>query len=88
MTTNACPISIAFEFPCRRAIALSAPSFSASFALLPLASASTASSPPPPEPPKRSHPNVQNVLRSPAAAFAKNALVFKIKPPLRFPHRS
>ena len=41
-----------------------------------------------PEPPKRSPPNVQNVLRSPAAAFATHALAFKIKPTLRFPHTS
>jgi len=87
MTTNPGPIPIAFEFPRRRAIAPPAPRFSASFALLPLASASTASSPPP-EPPKRSPPNVQNVLRSPAAAFATHALAFKIKPTLRFPHTS
>jgi hypothetical protein len=86
MTTNPGPIPIAFEFPRRRAIAPPAPRFSASFALLPLASASTASSSPPPEPPKRSPPNVQNVLRSPAAAFATHALAFKIKPTLRFPH--
>ncbi len=79
MTTNAGPISIAFEYPRRRAIALPTPRFSASFGLLPLASASTASSSPPPEPPKRSHPKVQSVLRSPAAAFAAHALAFKIK---------
>jgi len=78
MTTNAGPISIAFEFPRHRAIALPAPRFTASFGLLPLASASTASSPPP-EPPKRSHPKVQNDLRSPAAAFATHAFAFKIK---------
>jgi hypothetical protein len=79
MTANAGPISIAFKFPRRRAIALPAPRFSASFGLLPIASASTASSSLPPEPPKRLRPNVRTLLRSPAAAFATHALAFKIK---------
>jgi len=80
MTMNAGPISIAFEFSRRRAIALPAPRFSASIGLLPLASVSTVSSSPP-EPPKRPQPNVQPVLPSPAAAFAAHALAFKIKTP-------
>jgi hypothetical protein len=86
MTTNAGPISIAFEFPRRRANCAAGAkvqrvvcSPSARFGLDP-------SSSPPPDPPKRSHPNVQNILRSPAAAFATHDLAFKIKPPLRFPH--
>ena len=71
MTTNAGPISIAFEFPRRRANCAAGAkvqrvvcSPSARFGLDP-------SSSPPPEPPKRSHPKVQNILRSPAAAFER-----------------
>jgi hypothetical protein len=79
MTMNAGPISIAFEFSRRRAIALPAPRFSASIGLLPLASVSTASSSSPPEPPKRPRPNVQPFLRSLAAASAAHAFAFKIK---------
>jgi hypothetical protein len=86
MTTNAGQISIDFPTPPRHCAAgaelqsvVRSPS---------TPSASTASSSPPPEAPKRSHPNVQNVLRSHAAAFATHALAFKIKPPLRFPHSS
>jgi hypothetical protein len=78
MTTNAGPISIAFESPRRRAIAPPAPSFSASFGLLPLASAPTASSLPL-QRPKRLRPDVRTLLRSPAAAFATHASAFKIK---------
>jgi hypothetical protein len=79
MTTNAGPISIAFEYPRRRAVALPTPRFSASFGLLPLASASTAASSLSPEPPKRPRPNVRTLLRSPVAAFATHTLAFKIK---------
>ena len=78
MTTNAGPISIAFESPRRRAIAPPTPSFSASFALLPLPSAPTASSLPL-QPPKRLRPDVPTLLRSSAAAFATHPSAFKIK---------
>ena len=85
MTTNVGPISIAFEFPRWRAIALPALRFSASIGLLPLASAPTASSSLPPDPPKRPRPNVQTVLRSPSAAFAARARAFKINAPALSP---
>ena len=64
MITNADLISIAFDFPGRRASSPPAPRFSASFALRPLASASTPSSSLPSEPSRRQRPNGQTVLRS------------------------
>jgi len=86
MTTNPSPISIAFVFRRRPAIAPPALKIHASFAPLPLARASTASSSLPPEAPESLLSNVRSVPRSPAVAFATLSLAFKSKPPLRFPH--
>jgi hypothetical protein len=86
MTTNPSPISIAFVFRRRPAIAPPALKIHASFAPLPLASASTASSSLPAEAPERPLSNVRTVRRSPAIASAAHSSAFKSKPPLRFPH--
>jgi hypothetical protein len=88
MTTKPSPISIAFEFPRRRASALPAPRFNASFGLLPLASASTASSSFPPEPPKRRGRTFEPFYDRPPPPSQRTPWRSKSKPPPRFPHSS
>ena len=86
MITNADLISIAFDFLGRRGSSPPAPRFSASFALRPLASASTPSPSLPSEPSRRQRPNGQTVLRSlpPLSQTAPRGST--IKAALRFPH--
>jgi len=87
MTMNAGPISIAFEFSRRRAIALPAPRFSASVGLLPLASVSTASSSSPPDRPTARGLTFKPSCDRPPPPSQRTHRRSKAKLRPRFPHR-